>query len=205
MKRIIALTAAALMLFAVCRAPAEESGGTAGAEEAPVLPGYEYTGEDPIEGAVANSLANDGIAEKFRTEPGYVTIPCPVIFKTEMTDDIHAKVYGCFWILNYVRHGDVLENISGGEFPGIMTLEKDDNEWRVTAMETAGDGENYAADIRRFAGGDKELEQKYFAAADLGADPQKEIRTRYIREYVEGNGLDITAYQDYGWNPVPLK
>ena len=65
--------------------------------------------------------------------------------------------------------------------------------------ETAND---YYEDITRFAGGDEELESKYHEAADLMAN--EETRTRYIQAYAEANGLDITAYQDYGWDPVEL-
>ena len=32
----------------------------------------------------------------------------------------------------------------------------------------------------------------------------EETRTQYIRAYAEANGLNITAYQDYGWDPVEL-
>lgn len=174
------------------------------AEEAG-LPAYAYTGEDPMEGAIANMLASVSRAEQYLTEPGYVTIPCPIIHKTEMTDDTHAKVYGTFWILNYVRKGDVLECISGGEYPAIILLENVNDEWRVTSMEEAGDGDDYSADIQRFANGDKELESKYFAASDLGTPENREIRTRFVRNYVEANGLEVTGYQDNGWEPVELK
>ena len=34
---------------------------------------------------------------------------------------------------------------------------------------------------------------------------RNEIRTQFIKAYVEGNDLEITAYQDYGWDPIPLK
>ena len=61
----------------------------------------------------------------------------------------------------------------------------------------------YVADIKRFADGDSDLEAKYFAAEDLKAN--QEIRTQFIKAYVEGNDLEITAYQDYGWDPIPLK
>ena len=174
-------------------------------ERAPGLPAYAYSGEDPIEGAVANLLAVDERAEAYLTEPGYVTIPCPIIHKVEIADENHAKVYGSFWILNYVRRGDVLENISGGEYPGIIEMEKDGDEWILTSFTEAGDGDDYAADIEGFAGGDRELEEKYFAAADLLSAENQEIRMRFIRDYVESNGLDIRAYKDYGWDPVLLK
>ena len=122
-----------------------------------------------------------------------------------MADSTHAKVYGSFWILNYVKQGEILENISGGEYPGVMDLEKDGDTWTVTAFTTAGEDDDYAADIEQFADGDSELAEKYFAAADLKAEANEEIRTRFIRDYVEANSLAVTAYRDYGWDPVPLK
>ena len=174
-------------------------------ERAPGLPAYVYPGDDPVEGAVANALANKFGAENYLTEQGYVTIPCPIIHKTEMTDETHMDVYGSFWVLNYVKRGLCLMNISGGEYAAVMTLEKDGDGWRMTAVDLAGDGDDYPADIARFAAGDAGLEEKYFAGADLGTEENREIRTRFIREYVEANSLGVTAYQDYGWDPVPLK
>ena len=182
-----------------------EAGETVVFERAPALPAYAYTGNDPIEGAVADALAKDSRAELYKTEKSYVTIPCPIIHKTEMTDDTHAKVYGSLWILNYVKRGTYLLNISGGEYPAVVSLEKAGDGWQVTAMEEAGYGEDYAEDIERFANGDRELEDQYFAGADLGSAENREIRTRFIREYVEANGLGITEYRDYGWDPVPLQ
>ena len=35
-------------------------------------------------------------------------------------------------------------------------------------------------------------------------EPQEEIRIRYIREYAEACGLAVTAYKDYGWDPIEL-
>ena len=179
-------------------------GETVTFERAPGLPAYAFSGSDPIEAAVANALAEDSRAALFLTEPGYVTIPCPIIHKIETIDDTHAKVYGSFWILNYVKRGNLLVNISGGEYPGIISLEKVNGEWQMTAMEEAGNGDDYAADIIRFADGDKELEERFFSGADLESEANKAIRTLFVKAYVEANGLDITAYQDYGWEPVPL-
>ncbi len=171
--------------------------------EAAGLPAYRYTGTDPIEGAIADMLASGSRAGQYLTAPGSVTIPCPILHKTVRTDDTHAIVYGTFWILNYAEKDGILETISGGEYPAVILLENTGGRWRVTSVEEAGDGEAYAADIRRFSAGDRELEDAYFAASDLKANQQ--IRTRFIRAYVEANGLDITAYRDYGWDPVELK
>ena len=182
----------------------QDKPGTGAVTNETGLPAYAYTGDDPIEGAIADYLAANERAMEYLTEPGYVTIPCPIIHKTDMIDDTHAKVYGSFWILNYVRRGETLFNISGGEYPAVIMLENADGRWQVTAMEEAGDGEDYVEDIEQFADGDQELADQYFAGADLGAEANQAIRTQFIKAYVEANGLNITAYQDYGWEPVEL-
>lgn len=182
----------------------DTEGETAALEREPGLPTYTYSGDDLIEGAIADYLAANERAKEYLTEPGYVTIPCPINHKTEMIDAAHAKVYGSFWILNYVRRGETLFNISGREYPAVIMLENADGRWQVTAMEEAGDGEDYVKDIERFADGDKELADQYFAGADLGAEANQAIRGQFIKAYVEANGLNITAYQDYGWDPVEL-
>ena len=176
-----------------------------GKEDGSGLPGYEYTGEDPIEGAIADVLASEDISEQYLTEPGSVAIPCPVILKTEKTDDTHVKVIGNFWVMNYVLQDQTLKCISGGECPGIITLELEDDEWIVTDLDEVGDDEDYEAGIERIAGGDKDLMAKLYEAHDMSGDPMKSIREKYIREYIEESELDVTAYQDEGWDPVELK
>jgi len=173
-------------------------------ERAPALPAYVYPGTDETEGAVANGLASGDLAAQYLQEPGMVTIPVVNIHKTEAVDETHAKVYGSFWVLNYVKRGSVLQCVSGGEYAGLANLEKNEGGWQMVSLEPAGDGDDYAEDLKRFANGDQELLQKYFDMSDLSQAAQQETRTRMIREYVEANSLPITAYQDYGWDPVPL-
>lgn len=169
-------------------------------DRAPALPAYRYTGGDPVEGAIAEMLAARG-AEDFLTEYGSVSIPAPIILKTVAEDDTHVTVYGNFWMMNYIKRGQTLLNISGGECPAVIRLEKADGAWRVASMEEAGNGDDYAKDIRRFADGDAELEEKFFSAYEQ----LDEIQARYIREYAEANGLPVTAYREYGSDPVPLQ
>ena len=189
-------------LFALLMIAALACAGAALAEGP--LPAYTYTGSDAVEGAVAAYIVSD-MSENIASEEGCVTIPAPVILKVEQIDDSHVKVYGDFWGFNYVLDGKVLETISGGEAPGIMTLEKSGDAWTVTAVETAGDGTDFAADIERFSQGDKELEDKYFDASDGMAPATAEVIRRFIRDYVNANGLTVAAYQDPYWPPVPLE
>ena len=171
---------------------------------ADALPEYEYTGEDPYVKAVVDHMISSGMADMFASENGSVFIPEPVILKVENVDDSHARVYGNLWASVYVRRTSVLRCISGGEMPAVAELELKDGAWKVTSMETAGDGEDYAADIRKFCNGDSELEDAFFTAADGGSDVVKQARLSTLRAYVEQNGLVITAYQDPGWDPVEI-
>lgn len=188
-------TALCLLLAAVC------CFGSALAEEA--LPAYVYTGSDPVEAAVSAWTAQAG-QSRFLTENGSVSIPAPVILKTEEADETHLRVYGDFWVFNYVLSGRTLTCISGGEIPAVLTLEKSGDGWTVAGAEEAGDGEDYAADLIRFSQGDPELEEGFFAASDGDGDLVKNARHRWILDYVTANGLEAEAYQDYGWDPVPL-
>ena len=43
-----------------------------------------------------------------------------------------------------------------------------------------------------------------FAAAQADDEAMEKIRAEFIKDYVEANGLNITAYQDYGWDPVMI-
>lgn len=178
-----------ILIAAVCRLGAAMGEGA--------LPPYAYPGEDPVEGAVAEYMAEVWLRD-YLTEDGAAAIPAPVIHRVEAQDEGRLLVYGNFWVFNYTLEGKVLACISGGVTPGIMTLEKTADGWAVTALEEARDGTEYAPDIRRFSHGDAELEELYFNA------PYEETRLRFIRDYVAANGLDVEAYQDYGWEPVPL-
>ena len=196
MKKFLSLLLTLALVLTCCAALAEE--------EADGLPAYVYEGDDPIEGAIMNYLATDDRSDDYLTETGCVNIPCAVILKTDKPDDTHATVYGDFWILNYVAKGQTLECISGGEYPGIITLELVNDEWQVTGMEEAGDGEDYVADIKGFAAGDEELEKQYYAASDLLSEASLAARNKFIKQYVATSGLDIKAYKDEGWDPVSL-
>ena len=193
MKKWIALV---LMIAVAC------CGVCALAENA--LPAYAYPGNDPVEAAVVGYMLDSGMAELYLQEENSVAIPAPVILKTVDVDETHRTVYGDFWIFNYGLEGTVLHTLSGGETPGVMTLELKDGVWTGTALEAAGDGEDYASDIRRFCAGDEALEALYFEASDAREGRTEETLRRFIREYVEANGLNVTAYQDPGWPPVSL-
>ncbi|MBR6707219.1 MAG: hypothetical protein IKI84_11165 [Clostridia bacterium] len=174
----------------------------AGFAAADTLPAYAYTGNDPVEAAVAAFTADLG--SMYMTGENSVTVPAPVILKTEKTGDGQMKVYGNFWVFNYVQKEDVLECISGGEAPGVLTLVRDGEKWVPASFEGVGDGEEYKTDILLICGDDKELADGYFAASDSSGELFRKARFTYLREYVTANGLKVTAIQDPGWDPEDI-
>ena len=183
----------ALILAAVCACAV--SAGTP-------LPGWRYTGSDPIEAAAAEYAA--GFQSDYRVSDVSVCVPAPVILRTEKTDDDHCLVYGNFWIFNYELNGDVMECISGGEAPGVIALAQNGGEWTVTDFDRVGDGDDYSRDIIRVSGDDETLKQAFYESGNGGGDLLTGVRERFLRDYVTSNGLGITAYRDYGRDAVPL-
>ena len=108
---------------------------------------------------------------------------------------IHSVSGNCYIIGSYLKEALSKRNVD----VRFYRVEDPDLHIWANREETVND---YYEDIVRFAGGDEELESKYHEAADLMAN--EETRTQYIRAYAEANGLNITAYQDYGWDPVEL-
>ncbi len=192
-----------LSFMIVCTLLLSASFVIADTAEQNALPAYVYPGEDPIEGAVANYIAENA-PEYWDDSIISVVIPAPVILKTLSVDDDHVDVYGNFWRMRYKMQGSTLICISGGESAGIMHLEMIDQVWTVSSVETAGDGTDSSKGIIRFCNGDKDLEKAYFSATGVQQDPLKTIRGNFIRDYVEANQLLIDSYQDPYWDAVPL-
>ena len=194
MKKIVSVLLALTMALGVCCAFAESEG----------LPAFVYQGDDPVWIAVENYMLETDLG--FAPEEGGVLIPTPILLKVDMNEDeTEATVYGNFWIFCYKQNGKILERTSCGENPGVMKLEKKDGAWTVVSLETAGDGAQYEADIKRFANGDKDLEEQYYltqGSAEDGYLPQYQRAAVVV--YVEANKLDIEAFQEPGGDPVDV-
>lgn len=163
---------------------------------------YGYAGEDPVECAVYEYLA-DEIAENYGGGDDDDTISVPIV-NIIRTDEIENgyNVLGDFWVFNYKVEGDTLKCISGGAHPGMMTVMKDDDdeEYEVTAMVPVEDGENYEASAKEIFGDSYEE----FAKVNSDSDARETLRAETLANYVKMNGLSVTKYQDEGWDPVDL-
>ena len=171
-------------------------------ERAPALPAFTCS-TDTAEGALA-AYALETRADMFLTHYGDTAIPVVLVLKTEAADETHMKVWANLWVERYVKQGNVLFAISGGEFPCAATLEASEGGWKVTSFEEADEGDEFDGSITALAEGDEALADRYFETMAGDAPEMLEARLRAIGAYVEANGLPVSAVQDYGWDPIEL-
>lgn len=204
-KTLMLLLAAMLLLTSVCALAEGNVKIPVKTPKEPVithLPPYTFTGEDPWFGAINTFLAKRG--SRYLTQEGYVTIPAPLIVRIDIVDSNMVQVFGNFWVFNYVLEGTVLKTISGGENPGVINLMRtQDDTWVAIGMSTVAGGEDYQKQLLTLTNDDKELTNRILSI-ELTDGPTGP-RAHFIRQYAEANNLEVTAYQDYGWEPVPLK
>ena len=169
-----------------------------GDAEVSVLPAYVYDGDAKI-AAICDHLTKDIASHYSEAE---VSIPYMQIIDTDDSNPEDTLVWGDFWVMNYNLEGDVLVSDSGGNYPGLIHLqESSDGSYVVTEFEQVGDGSDFIPSAKKIFG------DRYDEFSKVQSDNEsfEEIRKEYIRDYVEANGLNITAYQDYGWDPVTLE
>lgn len=216
MKRKLAVLMSLVMVFA-CFAFTACSGGTEEAEEPevteetaveeteeaqePVVDGseYGYIGTDPVECAVYEYMA-DEISENYDVGDDEISVPAINIIATEEAEDGGTDVWGDFRVYNYEIDGETLVCTSGGSHPGKMHVVKDEDEYEVASFDAVADGADYDPSAKEIFG------DKYDAFVKASSDEEAaaEIRTKILSDYVKANGLAVTQYQDYGWDPVPL-
>lgn len=169
-------------------------------EEQTALPSFEYTGEDKQFAAIYDFFSK----REHLSSQEEVVIPTYVIFQSEVAEDEQIKVYGNFWYFSYVMNGSILECVGGMERPGVIYLKEEGEGYEVVSFDEVGDGANYTQDIKRICQGNKILEQAYYDSVDAQKSPLKDAIHRSINSYVLENKLSITAYKEYGWEPVPI-
>ena len=164
--------------------------------EEPAVDGsaYGYGGSDPIEAAVYKYMAEE-VSKNYGEAD--VHIPTVNIVNEDLTSEDEILVYGDFWIENYNIDGDTLKCVSGGNHPGVIHMSKD---YVVTAFDQVADGGDFESSA-------KELFGDYFDAfmAVYGdSDARAELRKATVTDYVNLNGLDVTQFQDEGWDPIEI-
>ena len=160
------------------------------------LPDYEYPGPEAFYSEVYDYV--EDLAEDYPEAD--VSIPCILIVAEDEGDNGETLVYGDFWIFNYNLDGTTLKCASGGSYPGCLHVSYDEGEYEVTEFEVVEDGEGYGESAKAIFGSHYED----FAKIHSDSEAMEPIRAQIIANYVAANNLDITEYQDYGWDPVEL-
>ena len=185
-KRFLSIILAVFVLalgFSACSKPATQTPDADG---------------DAIEQAVYDYLATECSKSYDKAD---ACIPTMTILGTEVAANDDVTVYGDFWVENYDIKGDTLECVSGGHYPGVMHPQKDGDAYTVTKFENPEDGSNFDSTAKKLFGSYYDAWQKVYSDDAARA----ELRTKTIANYVKENGLKVTQYQDYGWEPVALK
>ena len=161
------------------------------------LPAFVYTGEDTVLKTICDDMCS--VDQGYDTEDA-VYIPAPVIYATVVKGD-EVTVFANLWSFVYKQNGNTLDCEAGGEQPSRLKLKADGSGgYTIEEHLTAGDGEDYAKDIRAFCKGYQVSPEKFMQS---GHD-YEEIRKELVKMYVDNNGLDIKYIKDFGWDPIPL-
>ena len=161
---------------------------------------YGYTGENPVEATVYEYVATT-VAQGFDVEEGMVSIPTVTIIDRVENEDGSVDVTGDFWVDNYTIEGDTLMNQSGGNFPGKMHVVKDGDSYKVESFEQVGDGSEFEPTAKAIFGDSYDK----FMKINSDSDAREALRAETVATFVKANGLEVTKYQDYVWDPVELE
>ena len=166
-------------------------------EQESELPAYEYPGPELFYTVLYDYMVEE-LGQQY-PETG-VKIPCPIIIKEDESDKEDIKVYGNFCIYGYNLKDDILECENGGSYPGCIHLKFTEEGYEVTGMDVVADGSDFDESAKEIFG------EYYdeFMKVNSDSDSRDEIRAQIISNYVYANNLSITAFQDYGWDPVTL-
>ena len=69
-------------------------------------------------------------------------------------------------------------------------------------VEQAEDGAGFTDSIEKMTKGYKKIRKKMLVSNEK---KEKQVRRNWIRNYVQANNLAVTAYKDYGWDPVSVR
>ena len=161
------------------------------------LPAYTYPGPE-----VFYTVVYDKVLEFAKDyEKADVSIPVVQDVYLDESDNSDIKYYAIFEIYNYNLDGTTLMIASGGQYPGVMHSSTDETAgYKVDSIEIVEDGSNFEPSAKRVFG------DKYdaFIEKQGNSDERQKLRAQIIANYVFANNLDITSFQDSGWDPVDL-
>lgn len=161
---------------------------------------YGYDGQEDWEAAIYRYLVEEIGQKQFETGEGIYTVPVVQIIDLTEAENGGSNVWGCFEVYNYKIEGETLSCVSGGSFPGKMHVAKTANGSVVDDFVVVEDGANYDSSAKEIFGDRYES----FVQESSDENARNAARKQILANYVKANGLKVTQYQDYGWDPVKL-
>jgi len=161
---------------------------------------YGYDGQEEWQAAIYRYLVEEIGQKQFETGEGIYTVPVVQIIDLTEAENGGSNVWGCFEVYNYKIEGETLSCVSGGSFPGKMHVAKTANGSVVDDFAVVEDGANYDSSAKEIFGDRYES----FVAESSDENARNAARKQILANYVKANGLKVTQYQDYGWDPVKL-
>lgn len=161
---------------------------------------YGYDGQEEWQAAIYRYLVEEIGQKQFETGEGIYTVPVVQIIDLTEAENGGSNVWGCFEVYNYKIEGETLSCVSGGSFPGKMHVAKTANGSVVDDFAVVEDGANYDSSAKEIFGDRYES----FVQESSDENARNAARKQILANYVKANGLKVTQYQDYGWDPVKL-
>ena len=155
---------------------------------------YGYGGSDPVEAAVYKYMVEEMTKGYDKAD---VSIPVVQIVNEDLSREDEIIAYGDFWIENYNIDGDTLKCVSGGNYPGAIHMSKDYN---VTRFDQVADGADFDSSAKELFGDNYDAFMNVYSDSDA----REELRRATVTDYVHFNGLEVTQYQDEGWDPIKI-
>lgn len=150
--------------------------------------------EQAIRLAISDYLVSE-IGSQYRQ--GQICVPTLMIVNEE-----NDQVWGDFWVFWYNVSADTLKCISGGNHPGLMTLDKtDSNSYKVTSFVQVADGSDNLPSAKRIFRDHFDIYQNLSSNQNV----REAVRREQLSEYVQSHNLPYRYYQDYGWPAVELE
>lgn len=178
-------------------AAAEQNTAEESTDEA-TLPPYDNSSLDAL-GRAVDKYAIDVLGANYDAYD--VCIPNNTIIAVDDEDQSDVKVYTSMWVFWYSLEGDTLMTQCGGNHPGCLHFKQVDTEnYEPTGFDAVADGSDFDESAKEIFGDYYED----FISVLSDDTTREEKRKELISEYVHSNDLSITAYQDFGWDPVAI-
>lgn len=213
----VACAVCALLALGACSSGADKPASTApstevstpASTEASTAPSTEEAEDVAVDASVAEEQAavavRDDQIKLFDKDQAEHWVITQNVVKTDMSDMDDVKVYAAYNLDGFNVEDKTLKTEAGESIMCLVHMGIDkDGVVTVGDIEIPTDGASQQEDLLKICGNDKELADKMSAACDFSEGSGAELRKAAVKAYVEANNLDVTAFQDYGWDPIEL-